>query len=190
MQVHKAAILLAMILIAAVLISGSSLRETVPQSPLRLHVKANSDALADQALKYEVRNAVIAVLSSHLQAAGDAAAAQAEIEKVLPEVLVVVENTVKDAGYHYKVSATLGEAQFPTRLYGDRVYRAGRYNALQIYLGEGRGENWWCVLFPPLCFVEVAQDNAIPVTTIEPITPPRVKSRLLEWWQRFLSRGA
>lgn len=190
MQVDKSAILLFLILMTSVLTSGTPVRETVPESLLRLHIKANSDAPADQALKYEVRNAVINALSSHLQTAGSAAAAQAEIDNVLPEVLLVAQNTVRAAGYDYEVSATLGEAQFPTRLYGDRVYRAGRYNALQIYLGEGRGENWWCVLFPPLCFVEVAQDSAIPVMATNPSAPPRAKSRLLEWWQSLFSRGA
>jgi stage II sporulation protein R len=157
---------------------------------LRLHVKANSDAPHDQAVKYQVRDAVLDVLSRHLVAAGNADAAKEKVEAVLPEVLLTAEATLQSAGYDYPVSATLGEAEFPTRLYGDRVYRAGTYQAVQIYLGEGQGENWWCVLFPPLCFVETAPEAAIPVTSGQFSEHPRPKSRIVEWLQRLFTRGA
>ncbi|MDW7651927.1 MAG: stage II sporulation protein R [Bacillota bacterium] len=186
MRVYKRIILLFMLFLP--FLSPNPAADMGPAALLRLHVRANSDSPADQALKYQVRNAVLDVLNHHLEAAGSAARAEEDIQSALPEVLLAAQNTVTGAGYDYPVSASLGEADFPTRVYGDKVYRAGTYRALQIYLGEGRGQNWWCVLFPPLCFVEVAQDTAIPATTAQQ-EPPRPKSRLLEWWQRIFHRS-
>lgn len=155
---------------------------------LRLHVRANSDSPTDQALKYQVRDAVLAVLAVHMEQAAGADAARENVDAAMPAVLAAAQAAVASAGFDYSVSASLGEADFPTRLYGTRVYRAGRYQALQIYLGEGRGENWWCVLFPPLCFVEASPDVAIPVSGEQPaVIQPR--SRLLEWLQRIFTKN-
>jgi stage II sporulation protein R len=156
---------------------------------LRLHVRANSDSPADQALKYEVRDAVLDVLYGRMETAGSAAAAQREVEQMMPLLVAAAQETVYASGYAYTVRASLGEAEFPTRLYGDRVYRAGRYQALQIFLGEGSGENWWCVLFPPLCFVEAAPDRAIPVVQ-QPGELPQPRSRLLEWLRKLFAPEA
>jgi stage II sporulation protein R len=161
-------------------------KEDESASLLRLHVRANSDSAADQALKYQVRDTILHSLDLRLATVQSNAEAEQEIIQALPELLALAETTVREAGYNYGVSAQLGEAEFPTRLYGEQVYRAGRYRALQIYLGEGRGENWWCVLFPPLCFIEVSRDTAVSVSGESESIRPR--SRLLEWWQRRFGR--
>ncbi len=150
---------------------------------LRLHVRANSDSAADQALKYLVRDVILQALDMRLANVQSNAEAEKEIIQALPGILTLAENTIRDAGYDYAVSADLGEADFPTRVYGESVYHAGKYRALQIYLGEGRGENWWCVLFPPLCFIEASKDMAVSVSSETEIIRP--KSRLFEWWQRY-----
>jgi stage II sporulation protein R len=162
------------------------IKEDESASLLRLHVRANSDSTADQALKYQVRDTILHALDLRLVNVQSNAEAEEKIIQALPELLALAETTIRGAGYNYGVSAQLGEAEFPTRLYGERVYRAGRYRALQIYLGEGRGENWWCVLFPPLCFIEVSRDTAVSVSGESEISRPR--SRLLEWWQRRFHR--
>lgn len=154
---------------------------------LRLHVRAHSDAPSDQVLKYQVRDAALTVLAVRLAAADSLQAAGVEVDQSLPEVLLAAQQVVNQAGYDYAVRASLGEADFPTRLYGGQVYRAGRYQALQIYLGEGRGENWWCVLFPPLCFVGVASDKAIPQPGQTDLPQPR--SRFIEWWRQLRVRA-
>jgi stage II sporulation protein R len=156
---------------------------------LRLHVRANSDHPADQAVKYQVRDAVLTELSGYLDAADSADAARDEVETMLPQVIAAAQSVVDEAGYDYPVSAYLGEAEFPTRLYGDTVYRAGSYQALQIYLGAGSGENWWCVLFPPLCFIEAAPNSALPVSS-QIQEPPRPRSRILEWLQSIFHMDA
>ena len=161
-------------------------KEDQSASLLRLHVRANSDSEADQALKYQVRDTILHSLDVRLANVQSNAEAEEKIIQALPELLALAEITIRDAGFDYDISAQLGEADFPTRLYGEQVYRAGKYRALQIYLGEGRGENWWCVLFPPLCFIEVSRDTAVSVSGETEI--PRPRSRLLEWWQRHFRR--
>ncbi|EEG77579.1 stage II sporulation protein R [Dethiobacter alkaliphilus] len=187
MPVRKIAVVLCIILLPLLFMRPQGATAPVEESPesmLRLHVRANSNSPADQALKYQVRDAVLAVMQDHVEKSGSLEQARAEVETVLPTVLAAADSVVDNAGYNYQVSASLGEADFPTRLYGDQVYRAGTYQAVQIYLGEGSGENWWCVLFPPLCFVEVSDDSVIPVSGDRAQTP-RPRSRLLEWWQNL-----
>ena len=187
MRIRKG-VALALSLLILFTFSGAPVREPQPERLLRLHVRANSDSETDQLLKIKVRDTVLGILDNHLSEAGDADAAEKNIESAMADVLLAAGATVAAAGFDYPVSATLGVANFPTRLYGDQIYRAGTYRALQIYLGEGRGENWWCVLFPPLCFVEVAPDTAIPAATLSD-EAPRPKSRIVEWWQRLIKRG-
>ena len=176
-------VVLSGVLLLSVLTFRVTEGEKTAEDFLRLHVRAHSDAPTDQFLKYQVRDAVLTVLADHLAAADNLEAAGAKVDRSLPEVLLAAQQVVRQAGYDYPIRASLGEADFPTRLYGGQVYRAGRYQALQIYLGEGLGKNWWCVLFPPLCFVGVASEKAIP----QPgqATPPPPRSRLIEWWRQL-----
>jgi stage II sporulation protein R len=163
--------------------------EQVADSPLRLHIRANSNSPADQALKYSVRDALLEAYTLRFAKVLGVDEAEKLVAEALPEIVALAEETVRTLGSDYSVSAVLSEADFPTRLYGNHIYRAGKYHALQIYLGDGQGDNWWCVLFPPLCFVEVCEETAVAVY-VEPHSPPRPRSRLLEWWQRFIGRWA
>ena len=79
---------------------------------------------------------------------------------------------MKQKGYPYAVHTDVGQVPFPTKLYGNTVYPAGNYEALRIVIGSGLGQNWWCVLFPPLCFVDIASGDAIPNTGGFPDLPP------------------
>lgn len=172
------------LLLAVLFLTPGRLPKPAQEPPLlRLHIRANSDAPTDQAVKLKVRNAVLAALELHLQRAGDVAQAEAQAEDALPRVQAAAEAVLADNGMKYPVRVALGPAEFPTRRYGGTVYRAGRYRALQVYLGDGGGANWWCVLFPPLCFVEVA-GNAVPVAQEAP-EPIRPRSRFMEWLQRL-----
>lgn len=181
-------ILILLCLLVLLLGGGSSETAVKHDTLLRLHVRANSNSPLDQAVKFQVRDAVLVVLDKHLQKAGSVKEAQEEIQLALPEVFSAASTTLAAAGFDYPVRAELSQAVFPTRMYGDRVYRAGTYQALQIYLGEGGGENWWCVLFPPLCFIEAPQSSsgsAVPVAGRDAL-PPKPRSRLFEWWQRLV----
>ena len=191
MPVHKKILLV--LIIVMVIFVGTPTATQEQDTLLRLHVKANSDSPEDQALKYQVRDTVLEVLNDCLKQAGSAQAAQQKVAHILPEVITAAQETVSAAGFHYTVTASLGCADFPTRMYGDQIYRAGSYQALQIYLGEGEGQNWWCVLFPPLCFVESRTQSSTETVTVASMpqtdsSVPRFKSRLFIWWQRLFGK--
>jgi stage II sporulation protein R len=159
------------------------MREEVVAGYIRLHVKANSDLPADQELKNVVRDTVLYALAPELEQAASATDAAMIVDRSLEDVVRRAETAVRDAGFDYPVRAWLGVADFPTCIYGNTVFHAGRYRALTVELGAGRGQNWWCVLFPPLCFVELPSDKELPAMSgASPALQPR--SRLLEWWSR------
>jgi len=128
----------------------------IPEQSIRLRILADSDAPADQALKRRVRDAIIASMNEWAQGPQTIDEARATIRERLPELEQIAADVVAEAGFDYAVKAELGKVPFPTKVYGGQVYPAGEYEALRITLGRGLGQNWWCVLFPPLCFVDVA----------------------------------
>lgn len=121
---------------------------------VRLHILANSDSDADQQLKLEVRDKVLARASELLQDTGDRGEAEKLLRKDLPNLQTIAEQEIHAEGYDYPVTAELKETAFPTKEYDGFTLPAGEYLALRIIIGEGEGHNWWCVLFPPLCTQE------------------------------------
>ena len=125
---------------------------------LRLHVLANSDSQADQALKLQVRDAVLEQAEGLLAGAEDRSEAEAILAAHLPSLAAAGVEAVGAAGYSYPVTASLEEScWFPTRVYEDFALPAGRYTALRVEIGAGAGRNWWCVVFPPLCLGSVSE---------------------------------
>lgn len=123
---------------------------------LRLHVVANSNTDADQHVKLMVRDAII----EYMDEARDFETEQQMeqyVKEHLKDIERVAEQTLREAGMQYGAAAHIGIYEFPEKKYGDTVLPAGDYNALRVELGEGSGENWFCVLFPPLCYVETQQ---------------------------------
>jgi len=144
------------LLLAALLAAGCAVRKerTVSQDVLRLHVIANSDSAEDQAVKLRVRDAVLAVVEPQ-------ESAEATRDYLLSHgdrILTAARDTLAESGFSYDVQLMLGTFDFPDRSYGDRIYPAGAYEALRVVLGSGAGQNWWCVLFPPLCIVTQESD--------------------------------
>lgn len=121
---------------------------------LRLHVIANSDGAADQAAKLAVRDAILAY-EADMAACADSDAAKAALMADGEGLLAVVESTLRQRGMDYGAQLMIGVYDFPDRQYGQTLYPAGWYQALRVVLGEGRGHNWWCVMFPPLCILEL-----------------------------------
>ncbi|WP_028543897.1 stage II sporulation protein R [Paenibacillus taiwanensis] len=136
----------------------------IPSDAIRLRILAHSDSEQDQKLKREVRDRVVEQMNLWL---GDSdlpqtrAQAREWIQSHMDQLHEIAQQVVKESGKSYGVIAELKEVPFPAKIYGGRVYPAGRYEALRITLGEGKGQNWWCVLFPPLCFVDGEQGTAI-----------------------------
>ncbi len=118
----------------------------------RLHVVANSNSVADQQLKLKVRDAVLEKVQKITAETTDADSAYRRICDKISEIENTAQRAVYDAGYEYNVTATVRPAEnFPRRTYDTFALPAGNYRTLRVEIGEGEGQNWWCVVFPPLC---------------------------------------
>ena len=156
---------------------------------VRLHVIAASDSAADQRVKLEVRDALLAYLSPRLEAAPGARDAAAVIAASAPELKKIAETV---SGGSARVE--LGRETYPTREYETFSLPAGEYTSLRVTLGAGGGRNWWCVVYPPLCTagVETAQEALLSEDDIKLITEDGggyvLRFRLLEWWGSLTGR--
>lgn len=140
-------------LLAALIWGMWSIRsqQVLADKVVRLHILANSDSEEDQALKLQVRDAVLERAEEILERAHDRSAAEEDLREALPELREIALETVAAQGYDYDVTAELTDAAFPTREYDGFTLPAGEYLALRLVIGTGEGHNWWCVVFPPLC---------------------------------------
>lgn len=133
----------------------NAVSEDIADSVFRLHVIANSDSKEDQDLKYKVRDAVLEYMNN---ISADCSSKE-EVIKLAYEhqddFISVAEKVIRENGFDYNVKIEIGNFEFPTKYYGDISLPAGFYDALKIEIGEAKGQNWWCVMFPPLCFVDV-----------------------------------
>jgi len=121
---------------------------------IRFHVLANSDEAYDQELKLKVRERIINEMSKMFDKNGDICDAREVIESNLTKIKNIAKDEIQKNGYNYDVKVSLGKSEFPTKEYGEIVLPAGSYEALIVEIGKGKGQNFWCVLFPPLCFVD------------------------------------
>lgn len=119
---------------------------------LRVHIRANSNESIDQSVKYRVRDDVVNFLTPVVAECESKREAMERIERELPAIERVAEDTLKRNGFYYGARASLRREEFPTRVYDEVTLAAGVYDALILELGTGEGDNWWCVVYPPLCF--------------------------------------
>lgn len=173
---------------------------------VRLHVLANSDSEEDQALKLRVRDAVLEVTSPLLGVCRDRAAAVALLEEHEEDIRAAAEAVIAEAGREDLVGSVtirLDEESYPRRTYGDSTLPAGRYLSLRVCIGKAEGQNWWCVLFPPLCMSAAAADRATAedafvsvglsrdqygIITETGKTKYKVRFRILELWEDWFGR--
>lgn len=153
---------------------------------IRLHVIANSDAVYDQKVKLMVRDDIIALMTPYFKEAGSSKEARTIALEHLPEMQEIAAKRLGSLDMGYSADVEIGAAQFPTKSYGNFVLPAGEYEAVRVVLGDGKGKNWWCVLFPPLCFVDISNTIAVDVQeTIEAVEPGQeveVRFKILELW--------
>ena len=127
----------------------------IQDSVFRLHVIANSDSEEDQNLKYIVRDKVLEYINSISNNTNSKDEVINLAYQNLTEIQKIAEDTIYENGYNYSVKLNIGNFAFPTKKYGDITLPSGFYDALKIEIGKAQGQNWWCVMFPPLCFVDV-----------------------------------
>lgn len=149
-------ILTVLIFLYIVLLSfnySQSISYNLSDSVFRLHIIANSDSSADQELKLKVRDNIIEYMNTLTSSSSDKKDVISMVNYHLDSFKEIALNTIKENGYNYDVNIEIGNFHFPTKSYGDISFPAGNYDALKIEIGDAIGQNWWCVLFPPLCFV-------------------------------------
>lgn len=128
--------------------------EDIQDEIIRFHVLANSDTEEDQALKIKVRDRVIKEMSSKFNSSDNIDDAREIMLDSIDEVNAIAKEVIEENGYNYDVRSELSRENFPDKMYGDTLYPQGEYEAFRILIGEANGQNWWCVMFPPLCFVD------------------------------------
>ena len=169
---------------------------------IRFHILANSDEAYDQSLKLLVKDKVLEEYSPILNTSASIEQTRQTLENNLVGIEELAQNIVYEAGYDYKVKVSLEEDKFPTKKYGDITLPAGNYEALRIEIGSSAGQNWWCVMFPPLCYVDVAKNEIDPAakevlrevlsqeeymlmdnSARQDDDMVKIKFKIVEWWQ-------
>lgn len=134
----------------------------IPKEAVRLRILANSDSDKDQALKRKVRDEVKVQIDGWVADLTSFEEARKVIQSHIPEIEKTVENTLKREGSKESFQVKFSKnVKFPTKVYGNFIYPAGEYEAVLITIGEGEGANWWCVLFPPMCFLDFSSGTAV-----------------------------
>lgn len=155
MKISKTDIIMALGIVLALLLSGfrgfAADCESVQSEVLRLHIPANSDSEYDQSIKLQLRDMVLSEYGSQLACESDITHAIAQTKALLPEIEQSCNKFLTTKSAPYGAKAELCEMHFNTRVYDNVTLPAGEYTALRITLGSGEGQNWWCVMFPPLC---------------------------------------
>lgn len=151
--------LIGFVLAVAFAVSFEDSCQNVREKVLRLHVIAASDSLRDQEIKYAVRDNILCDGEGIFCGSETVFQAQEKISEALPLLKERAESTLRKNGCDYPVSVILARTYFPTRQYDDITLPAGYYNAVRVIIGEGRGKNWWCVMFPPLCLPAAAKNS-------------------------------
>lgn len=174
----------------------------ISKEVIRFHVRANSNEEYDQVLKLKVKNAVINSLEKELKTSNSLEETRSLIKHNINKIEAVANKTILDNGYNYSVNIYLTKEFFPTKVYGNAYLPTGIYEALRIDIGEKNGENWWCVMYPPLCFVDISateipiadniklkkilnteEYNLVFMQENDDIVPIQVKFKIVEWWQ-------
>ncbi|MED3270823.1 stage II sporulation protein R [Bacillus thuringiensis serovar silo] len=153
----------------------------IPKEAVRLRILANSDSDKDQALKRKVRDEVKAQIDGWVADLTSFEEARKVIQSHIPEIEKTVENTLKREGSKESFQVKFSKnVKFPTKVYGNFIYPAGEYEAVLITIGEGEGANWWCVLFPPMCFLDFSSGTAVrkeETKTVEKVEKPVEKKQ-------------
>lgn len=133
----------------------------IPDEAIRLRILANSNSDEDQELKRKIRDEVNKEITEWVEELTSVEAARTLIQERLPEIESIVEDVLEKENMQQSYSVDFDNVSFPTKLYGNFIYPAGDYEAILISLGEAEGANWWCVLFPPLCFLDFSNGEAV-----------------------------
>ena len=160
------------ILITGLLVNAkkNEMQDELARQVFRFHVLANSDSEEDQALKMKVKEAIIAYMKQELPESDSVETTKKWARENLVQIEQVAAEIIAEEGYEYSVKAEVTTCDFPDKTYGDITFPAGEYEALRIEIGQAKGQNWWCVLYPNLCFIDA----------VHAVVPEKGKNELKE----------
>ncbi len=147
----------------------------VYDSVVRLHVIANSDSEEDQTLKLALRDEIIDMVTCAVRDCKTRAEAEEKIQAIMPEIQSRSLEFISESGYDYPVNVTLCQEEYPTKNYEACAFPAGKYSSLRVTIGEGKGQNWWCCLFPPLCMSASSKEESEEAFISVGFTPDQYK---------------
>jgi stage II sporulation protein R len=136
---------------------GSLVSNDIKDKLIRFHVIANSDDKKDQELKLKVRDEILNYISPKLKDSKSIDESRKILKENDEKIKQIAAKVIKDNGYRYSVTSTLDHENFPVKTYGNITLPQGNYEAYRVIIGEGKGQNWWCVMFPPLCFIDITK---------------------------------
>ncbi len=189
--------------IRAAAMQDKDIQEGIAEEILRFHVIANSDSTEDQTLKLLVKDRLVSYLAPMLEDCTNLTEVREVAQEKLPELTALANATIQKQGYDYSATASLEDCYFPLKVYGAYTFPPGCYHALRVKLGKAEGRNWWCVMFPPLCFVDetysiVDQKSGEKLskllteeeyeTLINKKTPVKVRLKLLESLKKLFKK--
>lgn len=144
---------------------------------LRLHIRANSNTMIDQNVKYKIKDLMVDFLTPMLCNVSSKDAAIGIINKNKTELICKCKNLLRENGFNYSVNIKINNEYFPTRTYSNTTLQSGYYDAVIVELGKAEGDNWWCVMYPPLCFVNKFENNM----------QIKYKSKIVEWFNELFN---
>lgn len=154
---------------------------------IRFHVRANSDMEEDQKLKLKVRDKILEEMGDKFKDTKTIEESRIIIQENMEEIRDIALEVIKGEGLDYDVDVFLGIDDFPIRRYGNMIFPQGEYETLLVTIGKGQGQNWWCVMFPPLCFVDIThsyafniEDNELGDFILDENETPKLKSKIVE----------
>lgn len=179
---------------------ATTMSEDLSKQVIRFHVIANSDTTEDQLLKENVRDAVLMYMEPILKDSPSIEESRKRITEHMDEINQVAATVIGNWGKAYSVYTALTHEDFPTKSYGDVVFPAGNYEACRIVIGAGEGKNWWCVMYPPLCYVDAATgvvplegkeelkenltEEQYEIVAFQADKPYEIRFKLIEWFNR------
>lgn len=140
-------------------VSSSASQQSIAQKLIRFHVLANSDSIEDQALKLKVRDKVLEYIAPKMAECKSVEESKMVLKENNDKIKQIAQSIISKNGYKYGVKTELGKVQFPVKEYGTIVLPEGEYEAYRILIGSAEGHNWWCVMFPPLCFTDITKGD-------------------------------
>lgn len=138
-------------------IKADASQKTIANKLIRFHVIANSDTTEDQALKLKVKDEILAYIAPKLKESESIDESRKIIGENNEVIKEIANKVIKENGYNYSVDAKLSHEDFPVKSYGNITLPQGNYEAYRVIIGNGEGRNWWCVMFPPLCFTDITR---------------------------------